>query len=516
MIHTDIVPKEGRAQRLNQADLHRNNLFPIFLKLEHLRVLIIGGGKIGYEKIQAVLANSPATQVVLVAPKIRPEIIEYGEAYGAVEFKHRAYEETDLDSADLVIMATGNPELSALVKAKANERNLLVNVADTPGLCDFYLGSIVQKGDLKIAISTNGKSPTMAKRIKELLNNALPDETQEVLENLSRIRGTLKGDLDKKVKKLNAITSVMVDKEQEPSRKTSRRILVASLYSLAVICIVITGYLLSIFVPVHTIKSLFSKLSDSIDPQLVLYISGGFIAQMVDGALGMAYGVSVTTFLLSLGIPAITPAVASASMHASEIFTTGSSSLIYMRYKNINMRLFRKLLFPGAIGAVLGAVAVSFISKQYIQLVKPLVAVYTLVLGILIIVRAIRVSRHKAKKIKHIMPVAAAGGFLDSVGGGGWGPIVTTSLIAGGRNLRYAVGSSHLAKFFVAIISTITFITIIGLSHWQIIFGLIIGSMVAAPISIYFSNKIPIRAGLILVGSLVIIVSLRTLIRAFL
>jgi len=242
---------------------------------------------------------------------------------------------------------------------------------------------------------------------------------------------------------------------------------------------------------------------------------GGFTAQMIDGSLGMAYGVSVTTFLLSLGIPAITPAVASASMHASEIFTTGSSSLVYMRYKNINKRLFRKLLLPGAIGAILGAVTISYISKDSLRFVKPLVACYTLFLGALIVIRTIRTNAGKTKKIKHIVPVAAAGGFFDSVGGGGWGPIVTTSLIAGGRNLRYSIGSSHLVKFFVAIISTITFISMIGLGHWQIIFGLVIGGMLAAPISIYLSNKIPIRSGLILVGSLVVLLSLRTLILAF-
>jgi len=481
-----------------------------------MRVLIIGGGKIGLEKITAVLSNSPAAKVVLVATSILPEIIELGKVASHVEFKVRPFQMNDLEDADIVIMATGNRLLSEEVKLEAKKRNIFVNVADTPDLCDFYLGSIVKKGDLKIAISTNGKSPTMAKRLKEVLNNAFPEETQEVLENLSQIRGELKGDLANKVKQLNAITSVMVGKPVEVKKSIYRRIALASLYSFAIIFLLVLGYLIAAFVPADTLRNLAGTVFAHLDHNLAYYIIGGFIAQMIDGALGMAYGVSVTTFLLSLGIPSITPAVASASMHASEIFTTGSSSLIYMRYKNINWKLFRKLLLPGAIGTVLGAISVSFISKEYIQFVKPLVAIYTLVLGVIIINRAIRVSGRKSKKIKNIMPVAAAGGFLDSVGGGGWGPIVTTSLIAGGRNLRYAVGSSHMAKFFVAIISTITFISIIGLQHWQIIFGLIIGSMVAAPISIYFSNKIPIKAGLILVGSLVILVSLRILILAFL
>ncbi|HEV7231492.1 MAG TPA: TSUP family transporter [Bacteroidia bacterium] len=499
-----------------ENDLNTNELFPVFLKLEHLRVLIAGGGKIGLEKVNAVLGNSPRTKVLLVAPDILPEIEVLQKKHPNLSLKKKAFEIADLEEVDLVITATGDRTLSEFIQKESRKRRLLVNVADTPDLCDFYLGSIVQKGNLKIAISTNGKSPTMAKRLKEVLSDAFPEDTQEVLENLSDIRGRLKGDLNEKMKKLNEITSVMVAPRAEPRKRIGQRIAKASLYSLAVILLMILGYFLITYFSQVSFSNIASAFSEHIDSHFWLYVTGGFIAQMIDGALGMAYGVSVTTFLLSLGLPAITPAVASASMHASEIFTTGSSSLVYMRYKNVNMRLFRKLVLPGALGAVGGAIVVSYVSKDYIGFVKPLVALYTLTLGIVIILRAIRTSTGKSRKIRRIIPVAAAGGFLDSVGGGGWGPIVTTSLIAGGRNLRYAVGSSHLAKFFVAIISTITFMSIIGLQHWQIIFGLIIGSMVAAPISIYFSNKIPIKAGLILVGSLVIIVSLRILIKVFL
>jgi hypothetical protein len=304
----------------------------------------------------------------------------------------------------------------------------------------------------------------------------------------------------------------MVEKEE---KSRYRKMWKASLYSLAVIVVMITGHLIFTYVPWAGVKETLASFFGSFDTGMWLYITGGFVAQMIDGALGMAYGVSVTTFLMSLGLPAITPAIASASMHASEIFTTGSSSLVYMRYRNINMKLFRKLVVPGVIGTVFGAVTVSFISKDYIGIVKPIVATYTLLLGLFIIIRAVRVSNRKAKKIKRIAPVAAAGGFLDSVGGGGWGPIVTTSLIAGGRHLRYAVGSSHLAKFFVALVSTVTFISILGLHHWQIIFGLVIGGMLAAPLSIYISNRIPVKGGLILVGALVIIVSLRTILMTF-
>jgi hypothetical protein len=251
-----------------------------------------------------------------------------------------------------------------------------------------------------------------------------------------------------------------------------------------------------------------------LDSNFVKYVLVGGIAQLIDGALGMAYGVSVTTFLLSIGIPAITPAVASASMHASEVFTTGASSLVYMRFRNINKKMFKLLLWPGIIGTIVGVFTVSYLGKEYFKILKPLVSFYTLILGVLIIAKAVNFKLKKSKT-KRIQPIAALGGFLDSVGGGGWGPIVTASLIAGGRNLRYAIGTSHLAKFFIALTSTVTFFILIGIDHWPIIFGLVIGGMIVAPFSINLSTKIPTKPGLILVGIVVILVSLKTLLKAF-
>lgn len=491
-----------------------NNLFPVFLKLENKRVLIVGGGNIALEKLNAVVSNSPQAKIKIVSPEFLSEIEESAKSNSNIETIKRKVARKDLENIDLIISAIGDYESSKEIKKMAAEEGVLINVADTPELCDFYLGSVVTKGDLKIAISTNGKSPTMAKRVKETLNEVFPNETQEVLDNLFEIRENLKGDFEHKVKTLNHITKELAF----PKEKTSvtRKIVIAGIYSISIIILMLLGHLLLSFVPAGTLSNLGKAISESLTPDFGLYVLGGFIAQMIDGALGMAYGVTVTTFLLSLGIPAITPAVASASMHASEIFTTGSSSLVYMRYKNVNKKLFKSLLLPGVLGAILGATTVSFISKDYISVIKPMVATYTLILGILIIIRALNIHLRNKNKIRKIFPVAFFGGYLDSVGGGGWGPIVTTSLVAGGRHLRYSVGSSHLAKFFVAVISTVTFFILIGLSHWHIIFGLVIGGMIAAPFSIWMSNKIPLKKGLIFVGVLVIIISLKTIIQSLL
>jgi uncharacterized protein len=243
---------------------------------------------------------------------------------------------------------------------------------------------------------------------------------------------------------------------------------------------------------------------ESLSPDFYLFVLGGFIAQMIDGALGMAYGVSASTFLLSFGVP---PAAASASIHTSEIFTSGVSGLMHLRFGNVNKKLFKTLLLPGVIGAALGAYILSSL-EEYNYILKPIIAIYTLYLGILIIVKAVK-GRKKKVKTRTIPPLATFGGFMDSIGGGGWGPIVSSTLIAGGRHPRYTVGSVNLAEFFVALASSLTFFAIIGLSHIQIIVGLVLGGVIAAPIAANLSKKLPVKTMMIMVGIVVILVSIR-------
>jgi precorrin-2 dehydrogenase / sirohydrochlorin ferrochelatase len=183
-----------------------NRLFPVFLKLEELHVLLVGGGNVGLEKLSAMLNNSPATKVTIVADVFRNELKEYAQNFPKVELIERKFEFNDLIDKDLVILATDNPDLHASIKRITAERHILCNVADTPDLCDFYLGSIVQKGDLKIGISTNGKSPTMAKRMREFLDDIIPEDIQQLLENLREIRKSIKGDFQEKIRVMNEVT----------------------------------------------------------------------------------------------------------------------------------------------------------------------------------------------------------------------------------------------------------------------------------------------------------------------
>jgi siroheme synthase-like protein len=187
-----------------------NELFPIFLKLDRLDTLVVGGGNVALEKASALLRNSPGARVTLVAPMFREETLVFLKDFPQVILCERGFEISDIDGRDLVICATDNRELHEGIKQACTARHLLCNVADTPELCDFYLGSIVQKGDLKIAISTNGKSPTLAKRIRAFLEDVIPEEIQEGLEGMEAVRKTLKGDFQAKIKALNELTKDLV------------------------------------------------------------------------------------------------------------------------------------------------------------------------------------------------------------------------------------------------------------------------------------------------------------------
>lgn len=197
-------------RRENNKVSDGNTLFPIFLKLDQLQTLLVGAGTIGFEKLSSLLNNSPKANISIVAPEISDNVRTVIKDHPNCVIHEREFNDKDLDGKHFVICATGNKRLSEYIKDKAAEKNIIVNVADTPDLCDAYLGSIVKKGNLKIAISTNGKSPTIAKRLKEQINEMIPEEMEELLDNMQSIRNDLSGDFAAKVKRLNEITKDLV------------------------------------------------------------------------------------------------------------------------------------------------------------------------------------------------------------------------------------------------------------------------------------------------------------------
>ena len=187
-----------------------NELFPVFFKLNALSVLVVGGGNVGLEKLNALLQNAPRAVIKLVATVIQDKTRDRVLGFPNVTLEERPFHTSDLEGTDLVIIAVNDPVASQNIRTAAKEKGKLVNVADKPELCDFYLGSIVQKGNLKIAISTNGKSPTIAKRLKDVFNEVLPEEIDNLLEHMQAIRNRLSGDFAAKVERLNTITKELV------------------------------------------------------------------------------------------------------------------------------------------------------------------------------------------------------------------------------------------------------------------------------------------------------------------
>ena len=190
---------------------NQNTLYPIFLKLNKLDLLIVGGGNVGLEKVSFILKNSPDANITMISIDFLPEVIEKTKDFN-VTLIQKAFENIDLRNRDIVICATDDYKLHQNIVELNKESKTLTNVADTPELCDFYLGSIVSRGDLKIAISTNGKSPTLGKRIRQYLEDALPNNTQKIIEGLHEFRNSLKGDFQSKVEALNEVTKKLSDR----------------------------------------------------------------------------------------------------------------------------------------------------------------------------------------------------------------------------------------------------------------------------------------------------------------
>jgi siroheme synthase-like protein len=490
----------------NGKDL-KNPLYPVFLKLDQLNVLLVGAGNVALEKLYSLLLNSPGARITVIAPDVKEEVRWLIQKHPSTNIIQRPFEETDLEDRDLVILATDNPELHRQIGELTKEKKILINVADTPDLCDFYLGSIVQKGNLKIGISTNGKSPTAAKRIKEVLNDALPGELDEVIDNLHSVRTKLNGNFEYKVRKLNEITRVLVEKEGSDGEKKWRKI---ATWSLLVFALMLVGHFIFSYLPLRDMQDQAVSFYRSLDNSFGWMVLAGFLAQMVDGATSMGYGVTSAIVLMSANVP---PAAISGSIHTAEMFASGASGYSHYKFGNVNKKLFKVLLIPGVIGAVLGAILLVKFGETHIQYIRPIMAAYTLFLGIKIFVLAFR-KVNARKKFKRHGWLAGVGGFFDSFGGGGWGPIVTSTLITKGRTPRYVVGSVSLTEFFVTLASAFTFFTLIGLQHWQVILGLLVGGIIAAPLAARLTGKLPRKASFILLGLIVVAWSIRILIRA--
>ena len=243
-----------------------------------------------------------------------------------------------------------------------------------------------------------------------------------------------------------------------------------------------------------------------------LFLLVGFFAQLVDGAVGMAYGVISSSVLLAFGVP---PAQASATIHAAECFTTGASGASHLAHRNVDWRLFFRLAPAGVVGGVIGAYLLTGFDATFI---KAVVIAYLGALGIFMLARAIRGPREEEPRLKHVIPLGVAGGFLDASGGGGWGPIVTSTLLGRGHAPRYVIGSVNSAEFVVTVAISLTFLWTLLTGRFELegglaaggaaLGGLILGGVVAAPLAGFVTKIAPARAMLAAASVLVLALSI--------
>ena len=286
---------------------------------------------------------------------------------------------------------------------------------------------------------------------------------------------------------------------------------------------VVNKYVIAIFIITLTVLAVFLFLSPEqlMDFQAALHkdhhlfywmLLVGFSAEIVAGSMGMGYGVICTTILLILNVPA---PIISASIHSAESFTTAAGTISHWQLGNVNKKLTRALAIPAVIGAVIGALALTYVGERYAKMTKPFIAVYTMYLGITILRNAFKKKTiGEKKKPINITVLGLTGGFIDSFGGGGWGPLITGTFIKNGHTPRYVIGSSTFAKFILTVASAITFIFTVGIQHWNIVAGLLIGGIITAPFSAMLTSKLPTKKMFVAVGIVVIVMSLITIYRS--
>ncbi len=484
-------PPSILAQQAIKADIPPGSgpLLPALIRVENLRLLIVGGGSTGLENLQEMLRYAPTTPVRLVAPQILGAIRELAAVHRHIELVERAFLPVDLDQADLILGAVRNPAVSGPLLREARQRGKLIHIAGRPELCDFFLGSMDgEKAPIK---------PTPA----------------EASGNRLHVPADLGKDILGPLQDTSELTRVLVAKQsklQQPEKPEEKKWQQIVKWCLFAFCFMILGHGILSLVPFDRILVTVQTIPRYVDGRsfLIMLITG-FLAQMVDGSLGMGYGTISTTFLLAYGV---NPAIVSSRVHSARVFSSGVSGYSHHRFGNINKKLFGALVVPGALGAILGA-SLAYFGKAYADLVRIPLSLYTIYLGYFIIRKAFRKSRTQ-DRVRNAGWLAAAGGLMDAFAGGGWGALVTSTLISKRKSPRFVIGSVCLAEFFVVLASSITFFIFLkNIPLWDVA-GLILGGLLAAPIAARLVGKLPLKTMFMAVGVVVILTSCTTFYRA--
>ncbi len=292
--------------------------------------------------------------------------------------------------------------------------------------------------------------------------------------------------------------------EEDATRTGKPAVLQVITYLVMGVLLVLAGYLLFLLFGVEHERSATQIVSDTLhDPDFWSAVGVGLLAQVVDGALGMAYGVTASSFLLATGA---TPLAASGATHLAEVFTTGISGVSHLHMGNVNKKLFFSLVIPAVAGGLIGTYVLGSIDGS---LLKPWISGYLLLMGLYVLAKAFRRITLAKSDVRpsRVVPLALFGSFMDTTGGGGWGPIVTTSLVGAGHDPRTTIGSVNFAEFFLTVAVSAAFFSILDASIWLTVTGLVLGGMFAAPFAAYVTRHVKTRYLLVLVGTLISCIS---------
>jgi uncharacterized membrane protein YfcA len=465
---------------------------PVLLNSERILLLCVGSDDRTGALLEELFLRHPRMHVRLVAENISRSMQAFAERSGdRLQVFQRIFQPADVSGAHLVICALRDPDDIAEITSLAKRKGLLVNVVGDAEGSDF---NFPPAGETDVLGRQGAREAS-----------ALPHDVRALIDHFAALtpRGT---PADRR--ELERLTgNLLRQNPMSPERKAKR----IATYSLIVFACMLVGHFIFSYVGLTDMAVGVRSWYGTLDQNFHWMVLAGFLAQLVDGALGMGYGVTSATILLSAGI---SPASISGSIHTAEMFASGASGYSHYKFGNVNKKLFKTLVVPGVVGAIAGAVCLTWLGAGNAFYLRIAMAAYTLFLGVRILLNAFQ-KKVVAKKVTRYGLLAGAGGFLDSFGGGGWGPIVTTTLITSGRSPKYVIGSVSLTEFFVTFASAFTFFTLLGISHWQVILALIIGGFLAAPLAAKLAGKLPRRTSFLLLGVLVIIWSLRIIIKLF-
>ena len=421
----------------------------VFLNLENLKVLIVGGGTEALESLKTIINSFPNTKINLIFESVSDEIKYFAQGKDTIKIQERRFFEDDFYNSHIALITDCGIGFYTEIIDIVQKKNILISIENKPELSDFQLESFISD------------------------KNKLPAEEQKSKWQYSK-----------------------------DAQKYRRLVIYLSL--------AFAAFFLGIAFDKYFSFIQAKDFVHEIPKEFYWMLAIGFFAQMVDGALGMGYGLTSSTLMLGMGIKL--PSI-SGSIHTAEMISSAMSGYSHYKYGNVNKKMLLYLAVPGVIGAVSGSLLLIYLGNEYENLAKGLMATYTLIMGY-------RITRLAFKKIMvkqktHIGRLGFFGGMMDAFGGGGWGPIVTSTLLSKGRKTNYVIGTVSMAEFFVTLSAAIVFFSSLGVSNIEIILGLIIGGVLAAPIAARLAGKMPRKTALILVALLLIVSSARNLYKIF-